>query len=277
MTVTPNSHKRLNATEARARFSALHRDPAFVQRFLADEAGARREISRLLRVIDRAEKDARAKSQLRFARTIKNIGEDTVSRLSWLVQFSQLRLEDFTLVGLNDLQAFAEGPFAVDKRGGSRKGLGPMLRWPHLERGRTREALARFAYDKLREFFDGGTSILAADHGRLEIRIDRFDGEAVAHFEGAGAAAFAMEVARVLTEEGMRLRKCASQSCGRFFVQRKRGRFCSTRCSHRERQRTWHDNLSPDERYKERFARYVKSADHTVKPRGPRKPTQEKL
>jgi len=38
--VTPKLHKRLNETEARARISALHRDPAFFQRFLADEAGA---------------------------------------------------------------------------------------------------------------------------------------------------------------------------------------------------------------------------------------------
>jgi hypothetical protein len=273
MKVTPKKRKRLNATEARSRVSALHRDLAFVQRYLANDEGAHRTMDRLLRVIVRSEKGARAKERLRFEQTIRKVGEDSVSRLAWLVEFAQLKPEELQLpdppkpagdgallLGLEDVQAFARGPFP------ERKSLGHSLRWPpHLEWLGTRKALARFAYDKLQDLIEGGTSIRPSDYGQLEIRLDRFGDDTAVHFEGDGPAAFAMEAARVLTEEGRRLRKCASQPCGRFFVQRKRGQFCSARCSHRERQRTWYGNLSPEERYEERRARYINMLPAGVK------------
>src|ERR1700736_2335883 len=89
MKVRPKNRKRLNATEARARISALHRDSAFVQRFLSNDAGAHREMDRLLRILVCADKVARAKERLRFQETIAKVGEDAVSRLSWLVEFSE--------------------------------------------------------------------------------------------------------------------------------------------------------------------------------------------
>ena len=73
--------------------------------FLRTKQGARREIKRLLRVIDRAKKDAKTNKWHRFERTIGKVGDDAVSGLSWLAEFSQLKPEDLLGRNVIDLPA----------------------------------------------------------------------------------------------------------------------------------------------------------------------------
>lgn len=291
MKVTPKQRRkvsrsgRLTATEARARIHALNRDPEFAQRFLAGDVAAQREMDRLNRIVASAVAKTAAKERRRIQKATqdatKAVGDDPVSRLTWLVNFAQLKPEDLPksdpheMENLDDVKEFTQGPFSTrsDK---SSVALGHSLTWPWQHQpGGWRKALAVFAVGKLKEFVQGGTSIRPADLGNFEIRLDRIGQRTAAYYEGDGPAAFAMELARVLAAEGQRIHTCASRPCGHLFVQRKRGKFCSARCSHRERQRLWRNKLPPEERYKERFARYVKSAAHEVSPRGPRKPKQE--
>jgi len=72
--------------------------------FLRTKQGARREIKRLLRVIDLAKKNVKIKERLRFEQTIGKVGDDAVSGLSWLAEFSQLKLKDLGREPLEALQ-----------------------------------------------------------------------------------------------------------------------------------------------------------------------------
>src|SRR6266705_2288685 len=125
---------RLTVTRAHARISALQRDSAFFQRFLAGDSTARKEMERLLRIVAPwTVGEAAAKERLRIQEIVRKIGEDAVSRLSWLVDFAQLKPEELTppgppkpiarskknkipalllsLENLDDVKAFARGPF----------------------------------------------------------------------------------------------------------------------------------------------------------------------
>jgi hypothetical protein len=90
------------------------------------------------------------------------------------------------------------------------------------------------------------------------------------------SAHFVMETANIIEREGDRIEKCISESCGRLFVKRKRGLYCSPRCSRRERQRSYRKGLTSKERYEIRYAQYVKTVNRqdktkVIRQRGPRR------
>jgi hypothetical protein len=50
-------------------------------------------------------------------------------------------------------------------------------------------------------------------------------------YMGTPDALFRLTAAKLIEAEGHRIRRCARQGCGRLFVHRKRGLYCSRRCS----------------------------------------------
>src|SRR5579875_112265 len=56
---------------------------------------------------------------------------------------------------------------------------------------------------------------------------------------------------------GARLRACARPGCGRLFVKKKRGIYCSQRCSQAERNKRYYRSLAKKDRQASRHDRYV--------------------
>jgi hypothetical protein len=141
--------------------------------------------------------------------------------------------------------------------------------------------LARFAEQAIAGVLSpNGYTFRPAEFGGLVRRVQRFpvpNGPALILAIDVGdlPAHFVMEIAEVIEREGNRIAKCISESCGRLFVRRKRGLYCSLRCSRRERQRQYRKNLTVRERYEIRRTQYVKAVDRVdknkvIRPRGPR-------
>ena len=61
-----------------------------------------------------------------------------------------------------------------------------------------------------------------------------FPGTAGVHMSGDHETAFLYEAIKLIAAEGQWIRRCASQSCQKFFAARKRARYCSRRCAQRE-------------------------------------------
>lgn len=220
--------------------------------------------------------------------------------LVWLVDFSRTQPADIEALKEKDLEglevkvrefAFGlkRGPVLMKSPGRiavalspSGQALGTMVLKSYQE-GLVK--LARFARNKLDDFMrldietGRGTVIIEpGQFGRLTICLERTrDGHLVKTREGDRDALFAHQVAEVLAAEGMRLACCASSDCERLFVKRKQQAYCSERCSKRERQRRFREGLSLEQRYQSRADRYLKSVDHEIKPRGPRKARQRLL
>ena len=55
------------------------------------------------------------------------------------------------------------------------------------------------------------------------------------HGMGDPVAIFRLETARLIEAEGRRIKKCAPSVCGKLFVHRKSGLYCSAQCSQLER------------------------------------------
>jgi hypothetical protein len=203
-------------------------------------------------------------------RAYKVVGADQVSRLGWLIEFSwrtpdQIRaLSDSDLVNL-------DAEVATFARGKPRRGFGHAMRSPGWIGGMRDELckLATFTKRKVADFMTGEVVIRPSEFGRFAHCFNRSLGQD--WYEGDRGAIFAEELRLAIKAEGQRIQLCASAPCARPFVKRKRGEFCSSRCSRRERMRRYRKNLSPEDRYLDRHARYIKSVPrgHIVNPRGP--------
>jgi hypothetical protein len=207
------------------------------------------------------------------------VGRDQAGRLAWLVDFAHRPLEqirsmdDESLRLLNaEVRMFARG----FDRAFSMVGPGPS----DVIRDEL-SALATFANKAIYEFLrTGGVSFAPSavqepGDRALEKRVDRLGSKVVGYYEGPRAQVFVMRCSEAFEAEASRLAKCASVGCGRVFVQRKRGKYCSGRCSLRERMRRYRKKLTPKVRYEIRHAQYVKSVNRVdpsrvIRPRGPR-------
>jgi hypothetical protein len=203
------------------------------------------------------------------------VGGDQASRLSWLLDFAhrpaeQIRSMDYmSLCLLNaEVREFA-------------KGLGQAFGSPHpRQTDRVRDELcllAEFANTSVYEFLRTGTvsfapySLQKPDEPAWEKRVERRGAKVVGYYAGPQRQMFVMQCSAAFEAEAARISKCASVGCGRVFVQRKRGLYCSGRCSLRERMRRYRKKLSKQDRYEIRHVRYVKDSEHVVRPQGPRR------
>lgn len=205
------------------------------------------------------------------------VGGDQAARLAWLLDFAhrpfeQIRSMDYmSLYLLNaEVREFA-------------KGLGQGFASPNPRpTDRVRDELcllAKFANTAVYEFLRTGTvsfapySLQKPDEPALEKRVERHGSTVVGYYAGPQRQVFVMQCSAAFEAEASRLTKCASTGCGRVFVQRKRGQYCSGRCSLRERMRRYRKKLTKQDRYEIRHVQYVKSVDpkHIVRPQGPRR------
>jgi hypothetical protein len=85
---------------------------------------------------------------------------------------------------------------------------------------------------------------------RIQRRFRRqTDGSVAVSFEGQDLADLLLWSVRDLVQTaGARLTTCAREGCGRWFLRRKRGAYCSGRCSQKVRNDRVRDRLSEDAR-----------------------------
>ena len=80
------------------------------------------------------------------------------------------------------------------------------------------------------------------------------------YYTGGLPAVFVMAVMDLLAAEGRRIAKCALVPCGKLFVRRKRGAYCSPACSQKARTGRLRDAQGPEWREK-RHAYYVRQVE----------------
>ncbi len=208
------------------------------------------------------------------------VGEDQAARLAWFLDFAhrpldQIRsMDNESLRQLNaEVREFGKG--LQEGSGSQTPRIGETIRNEICE-------LATFANKSVYEFLSTDTVSFAPfwlekpGERTLAIRVDRRGSKVIGSLSGSIPQMFVMKTSEVFLAEAWRLTKCASEGCGRVFVKRKRGEYCSGRCSLRERMRRYRKNLTPKDRYEIRNAQYVKSvarvdSKRVVRPQGPRR------
>ena len=227
----------------------------------------------------RAEIQRRKKLRLEESREDERVrarvGADQAARLAWLLDFAHRPIEQIRSMDDKSLRQL-DAEVREFARGFERS---PSMVSPAWNDGIKDElcALVTFANSATYEFLRAGgvsfaPSVLQKPDDRpLGKRVDRVGSKIVGYYEGPRAQVFVMRCGEAFESEASRISRCASVGCGRVFVQRKRGRYCSGRCSLRERMRRYRKKLSKRDRYEIRHVRYVKDSDHVVRPQGPRR------
>jgi hypothetical protein len=192
-----------------------------------------------------------------FSRATHRVGTDDRKRLSWLLEFvylspeklAQLSATERTQLGF-DLAYFVSLPrpwelpplkkiavFASEVRNGIEQ-LTPTSHWTiKLPKDCTIERTIepRRVRRAGRSMFDGFQSYYTSDDFQ---------------------AAFLLYAADAIEAEGARIRVCAQKDCGRRFARHRRARYCSPRCSQKERDFRFRKRLTKTERSQRRHCYY---------------------
>jgi hypothetical protein len=72
---------------------------------------------------------------------------------------------------------------------------------------------------------------------------------------------FLLIAGEVIEAEGLRIHECARSGCGRLFVKRKRGSYCSIQCSQKERDRRFRERHSSEEIKERRHRLYLREVE----------------
>ena len=219
----------------------------------------------------------RAISEQAFSKLKKS----PLSQLEWLLDFAQL--PSSTIETLNDVELakLSAEVCAFTEVSDHKPRLQFTIPGSRPEISTEVSKLARYAEQAIAGVLSpSGYLFEPAESGRLARHLQRTPRPKQPKFIlardiGDLSAHFVNETANIIEREGNRIEKCISESCGRLFVKRKRGLYCSPRCSGRERQRQYRKNLTVQERYGDRHAQYVKAVDKVdknkvIRSRGPR-------
>jgi hypothetical protein len=71
-------------------------------------------------------------------------------------------------------------------------------------------------------------------------------------------AAFLLYAADAIEAEGTRIRVCAQKACGRRFARHRRAKYCSSKCSQKERDARFRKRFTKTERSERRQSYYKK-------------------
>lgn len=277
--------KRKAADRYHSQLAAFKADPDLVRRVAEGDAEA---TARFDKIYDDAVKarvslpDPRKRERALEARAVKKMGRGLTGHLAWLVEFSQVSPAGIENLDIGPLEALSREVWLF-LTSSLRKGIVTGVRFDP-----TRQDLGELA-ELTRSWilllladgdFTPAISIEPSTFGKLGTHLELRDGRMSFSAYGDGKALFVQHAVEVLAAEGRRLRRCASPTCGQPFVQRKRGSFCSPRCSRRERMRKYRQNLTVQERYENRHAQYVKrlgriNPKHVINSRGPRASQKE--
>jgi hypothetical protein len=197
------------------------------------------------------------------------VGRNDAARLRWLIGFAEgadalaTRAQgELDIVGAM-IRAFAERAGSVAEHVGE-----PLTRATVID-------LAQVTRDNLRAYAKGATPTFPPlDFQFLEFAL--VPGEKRGPWMGPWRSLFLIALADVVRSEHDRLRACSLPECGRLFFRRKRGLYCSRRCSKEQRMRRFRrDPVRYSEKrhqyYVQRLARLkgvnLKTMDKMVKRR----------
>lgn len=190
------------------------------------------------------------------------VGKSQIERLRWLLSFCARSPADFRRLSsstLSEIEADAEY-FAS-------RGYHPTLGRTVLFKGRrvlaelehklTSDDLAALAGQSdlaIRKFLGGEPFILESGGRRFWRALSPSFAES---WGGDVQFLFLMSAMDVLKAEGKRITTCVSETCGKVFVRRKRGAYCSRACSQRERTRRHREKLGAEAWSRKRHDLYV--------------------
>jgi hypothetical protein len=193
-----------------------------------------------------------------FNRATRRVGPYDHQRLSWLLEFLYLSPEK-----LAQLSAPAQQQWRYDLAYFVASGA-PLGELPPLEE------IATFA----REIRSGIEQLRRTTRWTLKLPKDctiertiepqrvkragryRFGGYQSLYTSDDFQAAFLLCAADAVEAEGARIKVCARKDCERVFARHRRARYCSPRCSQKERDARFSRRLSKTERSKRRHSYY---------------------
>jgi hypothetical protein len=197
------------------------------------------------------------------------VGSTGLQRLSWLlevfIQLSPERAAELPLVGEIQL-AFEVSAFA-----------GWSSAWD-LPRAIELAPLANEIRNGVEELQRNTQwTIELPEHARIKFKIEPRPKRRGGHTKLVGyqshcwsddfRALFLLAVVDVLEAEGMRIRRCGQEDCGRLFARHRRAKYCSSRCSQKERDARFRNRLNKTDR-RERRHQYYKNQVARTRGRG---------
>lgn len=157
------------------------------------------------------------------------IGRTPLARLQWLLRFA---VEPEQCVDSGG-EVFAFASFGVGEHG---LALTLARHSPPMPAGETVLHLAEQVRQGLIALLDGQPWIIEATALKRYVRRRKHDGGFISGYSAEHwEPAFLMRAADLIVEHGARIQPCGRAGCGRLFVRRKGGRYCSKRCSQQER------------------------------------------
>lgn len=199
-----------------------------------------------------AQRQQRSLSLRQWEAAATRIGRTPIERLNWLLEFStSTRKELAALAGSKLAQyTFELSAFAAPAERGLAIGSKPLPADRLADLAETVGEGVRFLCDAHPE--EGGPEYCSAlwyrgtawhfdmsRFGLLERAIETRTFRT--YYTGDLPAVFVMAVMDLLAAEGRRIAKCAWGPCGKLFVRRKRGAYCSRACSQKARTKRYRD------------------------------------
>lgn len=182
-----------------------------------------------------------------------------VERLGWLLKFVDL-VRDGALKSGGDVARWNAELFAFAYVAGHQP-QPPHRRDVTWRLGLTADELvevSRQVKQAIEKLLAGDMWVLWLDRGKLSANLTSpKHGRPQAYYAGDSDLVLMLAVRELLASEGSRIAKCGGPGCEQLFVRRKRGSYCSKRCSQRARTLRYYEKHAPDERSNKRHDWYV--------------------
>ncbi|MDO8434886.1 MAG: CGNR zinc finger domain-containing protein [Candidatus Binatus sp.] len=219
-----------------------------------------------------------------FSQATRRVGSDDRKRLSWLLEFVYLSEEK-----LAELSESEKAQLCFDLAYFAN--ISGQWELPPLEEIASLASEIRNGIDRLRRTRrwvielpkDSIIERIIEPRPKRRAGHIRLDGYHSFYGSDDFRTSFLLCAADTAEAEGTRIRVCAQKDCGRMFARHRRARYCSSRCSQKERDLRFRKRFTKTER-RERRQRYYKNrmaklhgpaVASKVKPR-PVKPTPRK-
>jgi len=212
-----------------------------------------------VRLVKTSENDAQI---LREARLAPERLTTPLQRIQWLVQFAVLASSDPARLTGAELARWNGEILGFASAAGQPQPLFRMKRDARLgSLGMTAEEIVEFAQrirDALVKLIGGEMWAFANSGLQVDISLTSpKHGPPQRVYSGDMRGILIMAALDALVVESHRLAKCQRPGCERLFVRRKRGSYCSKRCSQRARTLRYLSSISAEKQREQRHAHYV--------------------
>lgn len=175
-------------------------------------------------------------AQARFDKAKRRVGTSDLEQLRWLLEFLQSKADH-------------QAQSSEDKQQQLKFDLAYLTGWPDPYQLPPHEEIVRLANEvttNIRELIrtsrwtlrlPGTAELTRTIRPRAVTRAEGLVLDGFASYYGSDdfRSAFLLRVADVVEAEGTRIRTCAQNECQRLFARHGRAKYCSSRCSQRER------------------------------------------